>query len=108
MSNVISLDDIRAAADKKYASVPIDFGTGTVELVNPLRLSQEERDILTSIQEALGEPGADQVALLSDALTTVAGDKKAIKGLLAAIAGDLALLAGVFESYQDGVQAGEA
>lgn len=112
MSTGFTLDDIRAAADKKYAAVPIKFGKDeTVNLLNPLRMSQEGRDVLAGIQDELdaaAQAGTDQVELFQSALIAVAEDKKAARRLIGEIGGDLAVLAMVFETYLGGVQAGEA
>lgn len=102
------LDDIRAAAEAKYGSTDIDLGTRTVKLLNPLRLPKKQRDALMAVQEKLNGEGADQEALLSEALSLVADSPTAAKALLAAVGGDLAVLVEVFKRYSEGTQAGEA
>lgn len=104
-----SLDDIRSAAEAKYGScdIVIDERT-TAKLVNPLRLSKDKRAKLMSLQDALDEEGADQEALLKDALRTVAEHPAQAKALLAVVGDDLAVLAEVFSRYTAGTQAGEA
>ncbi|MFD6636770.1 phage tail assembly protein [Micromonospora chalcea] len=108
MSNVFTLDDIRAAAEAKYGSLEIPLGTTTARLLNPLRLSKKNRDALTSVQTRLDEEGADQEALLREALTVIAEHPAQAKALLKEIGDDLAVMATIFERYAKGTQAGEA
>lgn len=110
MANSFSLDDIRTAADAKYASTDITLDDGTlVVLVNPLRLPKEKRAALTAIQERIdGDKGEEQDALLAEALTVICETTAQSTALLEELNGDLALLATVFESYAKGTQAGEA
>ncbi len=103
-----TLDDIRAAADAKYGSTDIDLGDRVVRLLNPLRLSQQDRAKLREVQHQLGAEDADQEALLTHALTLVAETPAAAKRLLTALGGDLGLLVEVFGRYAEGTQAGEA
>ncbi|MCS0601100.1 phage tail assembly protein [Streptomyces sp. LP11] len=105
-----TLDDIRAAADAKYGSTDIQLDdTNTVVLRNPLRLAKAERDELGSLQDRLdGDEGLDQGDVLADAIRLVAKDKKAAEELIEQVAGDLAVLASIFETYTKGTQAGEA
>ncbi|MFE7463105.1 phage tail assembly protein [Streptomyces sp. NPDC057499] len=105
-----TLDDIRSAADAKYGStdIKVDDKT-TVVLRNPLRLAKAERDELAGLQDKLdGDDGVDQGEVLADAIRLVAKDKKAAETLVDQVAGDLALLASIFETYTKGTQAGEA
>ncbi|MEU7570332.1 phage tail assembly protein [Micromonospora sp. NPDC049240] len=108
MSNTVSLDDIRAAAEAKYGSLDIPLGSLTVRLLNPLRLSKKNRDALTSVQNRLDEDGADQEVLLREALTVIAEHPTQAKALLKEIGEDLAVMATIFERYAAGTQAGEA
>ncbi|MFI5942204.1 phage tail assembly protein [Streptomyces uncialis] len=103
-----TLDDIRSAADRKYGSTDIRVGEETVRLLNPLRLTKAKRDALLGLQEEMVRDDADQAALLSDAIRTVAQSETAADSLLAAIDGDLAVLAEVFGRYGENTQAGEA
>lgn len=103
-----SLDDIKAAADAKYGSTDIDFGDKTLVLTNALRLPEEKREILLSIQDDLQAEGADQVALLRDALRAAATNDVVAEDFLAVVGDDLALLITVFDKYTSGTQAGEA
>lgn len=99
-----TLDDIRAAADKKYGHTEI----GDVVLLNPLRLPKAKRDELISLQDKLGEDDADQEKLLADAIRLVAQNEKKADELLDEISEDLAMLVTVFEKYSGESQVGEA
>ncbi|KOG26821.1 phage tail assembly protein [Streptomyces viridochromogenes] len=103
-----SLDDIRAAAERKYGSTDITFGEDTARLVNPLRLSKTRRDALLAVQEKMGAEDADQAELLADAIRTIAESEKAAEKLLDTVGGDLAVLAEIFAHYGESTQAGEA
>lgn len=104
-----SLDDIRAAADKKYGHTEIPMGDGSsVRLVNALRLPKEKRDQLTSIQDQMSAEGADQVEVLSSAVRLIAESDEQADRLLNALDGDLALLVQTFAFYTEGTEAGEA
>lgn len=109
MTNSFTLDDIRAAADRKYGSVFID----DIELVNPIRLSKKDRDALSAIQAQLDveddeKLDVDQAEVFEDTIRLVAKTKAQGNKLVSACGGDLALLAEVMEHYNGGVQAGEA
>ncbi|MEU8327309.1 phage tail assembly protein [Micromonospora sp. NPDC048839] len=108
--STISLDTIRAAAEAKYGSLDIELEDGTVRLLNPLRLSKENRKALADIQGGINsdESETDQEEMLADALRLVAQSEKHADKLLAAIGGDLTVLAEVFENYVKGTSAGEA
>ncbi|WNV90313.1 phage tail assembly protein [Umezawaea sp. Da 62-37] len=108
-----SLDDIRAAADRKYGSTDITVGETTVRLLNPLRMPKAQRDKLVNIQKDMeGTDGegseVDQVAIFQSALRTVAETSSQAKTLIAAIGDDLGVLAEVFERYTEGQSVGEA
>ncbi|WJN62714.1 tail assembly chaperone [Streptomyces phage phiScoe15] len=103
-----SLDDIRSAAEAKYGSTDITFGDDVCRLLNPLRLPKEKRAELISIQSKLDGEDVDQEQVLADAIKLVAESEKAADKLLAAVGGDLAVLAQIFEHYGKGTQAGEA
>jgi hypothetical protein len=108
MSNTLTLDDIRAAAEAKYGSLPIELPTCVVKLLNPLRMSKKNRDALTAVQEKLGEDGADQEALLREALSLVCENGPQAKALLKEVGDDLAVMATIFERYVEGTSSGEA
>ncbi|MEU7030048.1 phage tail assembly protein [Streptomyces sp. NPDC046275] len=103
-----SLDDIRAAAERKYGSTDITFGEDVVRLLNPLRLPKARRDALLALQEEMGKEDNDQADLLARAIRTIAESEKAADKLLAAVDGDLAILAEIFGHYGESTQVGEA
>ncbi|MGW0705087.1 phage tail assembly protein [Streptomyces sp. NPDC002643] len=103
-----SLDDIRAAAERKYGSTDITLGEDTVRLLNPLRLPKARRDALLALQEEMGNDDADQAELLAQAIRTIAESEKAADKLLEAVDGDLAILAEIFGHYGESTQVGEA
>ncbi|MEU2111517.1 phage tail assembly protein [Streptomyces sp. NPDC019507] len=103
-----SLDDIRAAAERKYGSTDIEFGGETVRLLNPLRLSKARRDELLALQDQLGKEDSDQAEVLSKAIRTVAESEKIADKLLTEVGGDLAILAEIFGHYGESTQVGEA
>ncbi|NUV86592.1 hypothetical protein G6W61_10270 [Streptomyces sp. KAI-26] len=103
-----SLDDIRAAAERKYGSTDITFGDDTVRLLNPLRLSKTRRDALAKLQDEMGREDVDQAEALADAIRTIAESDKAAEKLLQAVDMDLAILAEIFGHYGESTQAGEA
>jgi hypothetical protein len=103
-----TLDDIRSAADTKYASTDIQVGDTLVCLINALRLPKEKRAELLAIQDDLDKDDADQEEILAKAIRTVAATDKQADALLDAIGEDLAMLAQVFETYGKATQVGEA
>ncbi|WP_042800927.1 phage tail assembly protein [Streptomyces sp. C] len=103
-----SLDDIRAAAERKYGSTDIEFGGDVVRLLNPLRLTKAKRDELMSVQDQLGKEDSDQAAVLSQAIRVVAASEAAANKLLEAVGDDLAILAEIFGHYGESTQSGEA
>lgn len=109
MSNVYTLDSIREAAEKKYGSFDIDLGNGEiVKLLNPLRISKENRKKLNGLQDRLDEESDNQEELLAESLRLVAENRSAVDGLLAIIGDDLTILAEIFEQYTAATQTGEA
>lgn len=103
-SNSFTLDDIRAAADKKYGHTEING----VILLNPLRLPKPSRDALMALQDKMGEDNADQEALLKECIVTVAKDRYAAEALVNQPEMDLAMLVTIFEFYTKETDAGEA
>ncbi|WP_329793884.1 phage tail assembly protein [Lentzea sp. DG1S-22] len=108
-----SLDDIRAAADRKYGSTDITLGKETVRLLNPLRMKKAQRNKLIGIQKQMeteaGEAeDVDQVAVFQEALRIVAQTPAQAKLLIDSIGDDLGVLAEVFERYTEGQSVGEA
>ncbi|MGW3336210.1 phage tail assembly protein [Streptomyces sp. NPDC001009] len=103
-----SLDDIRAAAERRYGSTDITIGDEVVRLLNPLRLPKAKRDALLALQDQMGNDDADQAELLSDAIRTVAASPEGADHLLTEVGGDLAILAEIFGHYGESTQSGEA
>lgn len=104
-----TLDEIRAAADKKYGSTDIDLDEGRVcKLRNVLRLQKEERDELKTYQELLKADDADQAEVLGEMLRIVAADKETAEELLLDIDGDLAVLMTLFREWSSGTELPEA
>ena len=109
-----TLDKIRQAAEAKFGNMDIEFGDETVTLLNPLRLSKEDRAAFAKIGDQMsgdeeeGEDEADQVAIFEEALRLAAADKAAVEKLIEAIGGDLTVLSEVFSEYVAVTQAGEA
>lgn len=111
-----TLDDIRSAADKKYASTDIEVSEDmTVVLLNPMKLSKEKRAALIAINAELTtpegeEPNADmdQVEIFQRALSLVSATPAQAEALLSMVGDDLAVLAQIFETYGEAQQAGEA
>ncbi|MEO3851757.1 phage tail assembly protein [Streptomyces sp. B8F3] len=102
----IALDDIRRAAEARYGDFTIDLPDGTpVTLRSPLRLSDDERDLLRDVEQlaAAGDTGAITEALKIAAKSEAEGDR-----LLSAIGGDLTVAVTVFEQWAASVSLGEA
>lgn len=115
MSNTpnFTLDDIRAAAEKKYGNFKVEIGGGeVVELRNALRLAKDERKELNRLQSDLDQDGededADQGDSMAKVLRLVASDTKQADKLIAAIGDDLTVLAELFSQYVEATQPGEA
>lgn len=107
MTNKVTLDDIRRAAEARYGSYDIDLADGfTVSLLNPLRLTAEARQKLQSLED-IGESG-DTEGVLIDTVRTLAATPAQAERLIAEVNGDLAVLATIIEQYGENTQAGEA
>jgi hypothetical protein len=107
--SAFTLDNIRAAAEAKYGStdIAVDEYT-TVRLLNPLRLSKENREALVAIQDRFGDEESDPAEIFRSALRLVADNKVAVEQLIIAVGDDLAVLAQIFETYSSGTSLGEA
>lgn len=107
--SIVSLQSIREAADVKYGSLDIPLDDDyAVKLLNPLRLSDENRAALIAAQDLLSADDADQKAILRDCIRLVAATGEQGERLIEAIGDDLAVLVEVFGEYTKGTQAGEA
>jgi hypothetical protein len=105
----MKLDDIRAAVEAKYAVFPVEIGEGqVVNLLNALRVDASKRDRLVGLRDKLKADGADQVALVEDALRAVAETPTAGEKLIQAVNHDLAVLMELFAEYAKATQVGEA
>lgn len=104
-----TLDDIRAAAERKYGAVDFQLPDGRVcKLVNVLRLPKDARDEMLAVQDRLKDESVDQETTLVSALKIVAEDESLAEELVASLNGDLGMLAAVFDLYTKGTEAGEA
>lgn len=107
--SAVTLDSIRAAVEKKYASFDIELSDGSiVRLQNAIRVSKENRQKLVNLQAELKKEDVDQVALLADCIRAVADTKAGAEALLKQVGNDLALLAEIFAQYGEATQVGEA
>lgn len=98
----ITLEDIRQAAEAKYGSTTITVKGGNVELVNPIRLSKQDRDQLSGLDDIELEPDEKVDRIIEIAAKTPAQAKRLIDAL------DLAERAVVVEMWTKGSQVGEA
>lgn len=113
-----TLDDIRAAADKKYGSYDINLGDGaTVRLLNPLRLHADKRAELSALQTELkgvdteGDEAVadvDQADVFRRMIRTVADVPALAERLIELVGDDLGVLATIVSDYGKGTQQGEA
>lgn len=116
MSNVYTLDTLRADLDNKFAPVEIDLGKGSpVVLRNLMRLSSTDRkavmDAVAIVQKPREEGEAQDVDALMDGIKTVlsrvAADNRG-KALTDAIGDDLGLAMHLMELWSEATQPGEA
>ena len=114
----LTLDDIRAAVGRKYASTDIDFGGSDVLVLrNPIRLPKTDRKALMALQEKF-EPTEDDDELdgpkeaMKGVLLVAAADKAVAEEFLSLIAEDegdeLPVLTEVFTTYMNEGQVGDA
>lgn len=114
MSKRFTLDDIHAAAEKKYGSTWLDLDGGEVELVNVLRLPKEKRKVIMNIASEskknegettdLDKTHADLLAGLVAACRTSAQEKI----LKDNIGHDTTYVVEVFSLYMEETEVGEA
>lgn len=100
-----SLDDIRAAAEKKYGATIIDLdGGATITLLNPLRVSKKNRDELVALEkEDIDVEDSTKRAL--ELMVKSPGD---YKRLISNFGDDLGILATIMETHTASAQVGEA
>lgn len=105
MSKSFKLDDIKAAAEKKYANTEIEVAEGdTVLLVNALQLSEEQRD---KLKETPDGDERSQLEQFQEMLRIIAGAEGAQK-LIDNFGENLAYYAQTIEFYNSESEAGEA
>lgn len=117
-TNKFTLDDIKAAAEKKYGSFDIEIVEGeNVSLLNPMRMDKSKRSQLGELQKRLDElkdiseedaEEIDEEAIIEEMLTLVCATEGQAKKLLKALGGDLAVKLEIFNQYGEFTQAGEA
>ena len=109
MTNVFTLDSLRAEADKEFSPFKLPLSDGTsVTLRNFLRLNEKTRDAVLAAVEGLNSDGDIKEKISSATkiveLVSDANGKKLIKE----IDGDLALLLQVIKVWMGETQLGEA
>jgi len=105
MTSALTLDDIKAAADKKYAAYPLDIDEqGTIELTNPLRMTKELREELSELK---ADDYEDVIDYFEDTFALASSKDEAAR-IRKALGEEAALYAILFESYSNGVELGEA
>lgn len=109
-----TLDDIRAAAEKKYGDLTIPLPEGDAVLVNVLRLSKDKRKALKEVQTKAEadaedpETDSDEGDVLRESVRIVTQTKEQADRLLAEVGDDLTMLAVIFEQYTGDTEMGEA
>lgn len=120
MTNVVTLDSLREAVQRKYAPVAVQLSDGTeVVLRGILRLTKDERDKVTDsfgLVEALDDDQtfedlseADRKELVdsvSEVLLLLAESRGS--RLVSELGGDLPMLMQVLEAWVEASQPGEA
>lgn len=119
----ITLDDLHKVLDDKYGPFVVDLGETKVNLINPLRMSSEQRADLAKAQNMLsaqdkddddetdeeGEERLEEITAAYEAmLTASAEDAKQGKALVAALGHDIAALTEIARLYRDNQSLGEA
>jgi hypothetical protein len=108
-SSSFSLDDIRAAAERRYGAVPFDLPDGrTLKLLNALRLPKAKRDALAETQKRSKDEDVDQEAELVAMLKLLADDENLVDEMVASFDGDLGCVAAMFDLYKQETEPGEA
>jgi len=110
MSNVITVDAIRAEVDQQYAPVTIGLSDGSeTVLKNILRLSKTTREVVLEEVKAIQDAANTETEVLADHVANII-DLVSDNGqaLLNELDGDLALLMKILEVWMDKTQLGEA
>ena len=101
-----SLDDIRAAAEKKYGATVIDLDDGaSITLLNPLRVSKENREELLALEKEEDLDVEDSTKRALELMVKSPGD---YKRLITNFGDDLGMLATIMETHTASSQVGEA
>lgn len=101
-----SLDNIRDAAEKKFAHTDIEVGDTVVRLVNVLQMSEDKRAALRAAEA--DTEGISEREALERVIRLVAEDADKAEVLISAVDGNLAMLAEILSTYNGETQAGEA
>lgn len=102
----VTLDEIRRAAEAKYADFDVTLPDGTaVTLLSPLRMSAEDRGLLGDIEQLAAAGDTDAI---TEALKTAAKTPEQGRRLLDVIGEDLPTAAVLFEQWAQAVSMGEA
>lgn len=124
MSNVYTLDSLRADLDNEFAPLKLEVDGQELVLQNVLRLPKKKREkvfeLLKSVEqlksvgedgeaEGLGMEEADTFADLATQIVTLVGDNAVLARKLATAMGEeIALALKIFELWMDATQSGEA
>lgn len=118
MSNVYTLDALKADLDREFAPLKIELGGEQLVLRNLMRVGKTEREAVLAALKVVEESNVseedaslddlselgDQIELI---LKTVVADGKGAK-LVSAIGGDIALSTKLIELWVEATQPGEA
>lgn len=115
MTNLFTLDDLRAAADRKFAPLKIELSDGSVVVLrNLLRMSDKERatalaalDVLTSADGAGGDSD-EKIGLTKAAMQAIEAVADRGSRLVQEIDGDLTLALEILEEWVQVTEPGEA
>lgn len=104
-----AIADLRAKAEEKYPSYPIELEAGTVTLTGIMSLSDEQLDTFTKAQAELAklDEGSDMLALKNgfiDLFAGVADNPELARAEL--VKEDLGVLAVILEEYAGALNAG--
>lgn len=103
------LEDIRAAAEKRFGSLNIELGDGSiVTLRNVLSLGKAQRDRVQALQETDAETLDAQISSIRETIKVVASSEAGAQKLLDMIGDDNRVLVQVMTAYQEQTQVGEA
>lgn len=53
MTNIVSFDELKAKADAEYAPYRIEMPTGTLTLLNPMRIEKAKRERVSELKDEL-------------------------------------------------------